>query len=48
MNAKIGYGGSITSIVDEKVLDDIGERNVYGVDCMITTRMLIKELVTYG
>ena len=48
MNAKIGYGGSITSIVEEKVLDVIGERNVYGVECMITTRLLIEELVTYG
>jgi hypothetical protein len=48
MNAKSGYGGGITSIEEEKVLDVIGERNVYGVDRMITTRLLTKEHVMYG
>ena len=48
MNAKSGYGGGITSIEEEKVLDVIGERNVYGVDCMITTRLLTKDSVMSG
>ena len=48
MNAKSGYEGGITSIEEEKVLDVIGERNVYGVDRMITTRLLTKDYVMYG
>ena len=48
MNAKSGYGGGITSIEEEKVLDVIGERNVYGVDRMITTSLLTKDYVMYG
>ena len=48
MNAKSGYGRGITSIEEEKVLDVIGERNVYGVDRMITTSLLTKDYVMYG
>ena len=48
MNANSGYGGGITSIEEEKVLDVIGEKNVYGVDRMITTSLLTKEHVMYG
>ena len=48
MNAKSGYGGGITSIEEEKVPGVIGERNVYGVERMVTTSMLTKDHVMYG
>ena len=46
INAKSGYGKGITSIEEEKVLDAIGERNVYGVERMVTTSVLTKDYVS--
>jgi hypothetical protein len=45
INAKSGYGGSTTSIEEDKVLDIVGIRNVHGVQRMVTTSVLTKEYV---
>ena len=48
INAKSGYRRGITIIEEEKVLDAFGERNVYGVERMVTTSVLTKNYVMYG
>ena len=42
INEKSGYGRSTTSIEEDKVLDVIGGRNVYGVRRMVTSSVLTK------
>jgi hypothetical protein len=48
ISAKSGYGRSTASIEEEKVLDVIGERNVHGVQRMVTTSVLTKDCVMSG
>ena len=45
---KQGYVWCHECIEEEKVLGVIGERNVYGVERMITTSLLTKDYVMYG